>query len=88
MTGADQLLSYAIYSFGLGIALFLIRRWIVDLTGKVETVIENHHKCQRSLPKEYAEKRHTEDTFGKVWAKIDIHSSEIARLMGKLNGGG
>ncbi len=84
----ERILTGIVVVFGFGLSLFLIKKWINDLSKDVKELTNKHQLCREDLPKAYADKKETNRSFRKLWEKVDEHTSSISRLVGRLNGGG
>lgn len=86
----EKVAEWIVLVFGFGLSLYLIKKWINDLSADVKILTKNHHLCREELPKEYADKKHTDKSFSKLWTKVDQHTASIGRLIGRLrlNGSG
>jgi len=80
---AERIATWVIISFGYGITLWLIKKWLYDLKVEVSLVKENQISCQLALPKDYATVKGVE----KMGAKVDHVVADTEYLKGKYNGG-
>lgn len=78
----NELIKVVLILFGLGLSTFLIRKWINDLSAKVENMAALQHACRESLPKEYA----SAEDFKVLQKRVNIHGEKINYFQGKLNG--
>ncbi len=74
------------FAFFGGIGLFIIRKWITDLSEKCERFVEKQNECRETLPYKYADKNETKESFKRIWSRVDRNTERIGRIEGRMNG--
>jgi hypothetical protein len=68
--------------FGLGLNLWVIKRWLIRIETAVGILDEKRQECQKELPTRYAEKESLND----LWKRFDDHETRISRSEGIRSG--
>ena len=54
------------------------------IKGKVENMVGAHHTCREELPRRFADKKKTEENFGKMFDKMGEVAEGVAHIKGKI----
>lgn len=82
MSGGFDWSSYIVQVGILGLALALIRGWVMDLKRDIKGMSMKQNECRESLSDRFAGKADTKENFAAVWQVVDKHTAQIATIEG------